>query len=591
MLTRLVHGMVASMVMLAISPTSWAQTGSDPADNPGVDAGSLLRQEEALQRPEPEPLLEQEAPAPLPELTGIGDVTVEVQQIEFTGAIDLVEAAALEEAVAEAIGQSLDFQGLQAIAERVTRRLKEEGWVLARAYLPEQDVTDGVITIEIVPGKLDVQGRAFRIETIGDELRIDPEFLGAMLTALVEPGEPVRQADLDRAILLINDLPGIDALARLEPGEASGSTHILLSVREGPLLSASANASNHGSRSTGAERAGVTGNLNDPFGVGDQLSFSITRSEGLALFQTNYSRPVGATGLDLALGQTSLRYEVVNGVSADSDVEGDAQTFTTGLSYPLLRTQSSNLNVGFDWTYEALEDRVGDVKTDDKRVQSFAFEFSGDHTDQVFGPTGRTNYSLAAVLGDVDLSRVPGALEGDTFGTQGEFEKFDWSLSRLQSLGEMPLTLFTELRGQLTNDGLDSSLDFQGGGPGGVRAYPGGEASGDEGYLFRTELRYQLPEDFTELGSLRLSAFYDSAWVTTHTSLPQGFEIDTATGENSYQIEGAGLGLTLTRGDWLTVSVNWAATIGDNPGRDAAGNNSDGRDDQQRAWLQAVIRL
>ncbi len=589
MLARLVCKVVASAMVGVSTPTIWAQTGSD--NDSGVDAGALLRQEEALQRPEPEPLLEQEAPAPLPELTGIGDVTVEVQEIEFTGAIDLVEAAALEEAVAEAIGQSLDFQGLQAIAERVTRRLKDEGWVLARAYLPEQDVTDGVITIEIVPGKLDVQGRAFRIETIGDELRIDPEFLGAMLTALVEPGEPVRQADLDRAILLINDLPGIDALARLEPGEAAGSTHILLSVREGPLWAASANVSNHGSRSTGAERAGFTGNLNDPLGIGDQFSLSLTRAEGLELAQANYGRPLGATGLRLNLGRTNLRYEVVNGDSAEFDVKGDAWTNTAGVTFPLLRKQSSNINIGFDWTYEALEDRVRGAKTDDKRVEYYSPQISGDHTDQLFGPTGRTNFSITPVWGDVDLSRVPSSVAGDIFGTQGYFEKIDWSLSRLQSLGEMPMTLFTELRGQWTDDALDSSLGFQGGGVGGVRAYPGGEASGDEGYLFRTALRYQLPEDFTELGSLRLSAFYDSAWVTTHTSLPQGVEIDTATGENSYQIEGAGLGLTLTRGDWLTVSVNWAATIGDNPGRDVAGNNSDGRDDQQRAWLQAVIRL
>ncbi|WP_367984570.1 ShlB/FhaC/HecB family hemolysin secretion/activation protein [Spiribacter pallidus] len=564
------------------------QTGSQS----DVDAGSILRQEEALQREEPAPLREPEVEAPLPELTGIGEVTVTVESIEFKGATGLVEAAALEQAVGEAIGQTLDFEGLQALAERVTRRLKDEGWVLARAYLPEQDVTDGTIVIEIVPGKLDAQGRAFRIEAVGEQpLRIDTQRLGAMLTALLEPGEPVRQEDLDRAILLINDLPGIDALARLEPGESAGSTHILLSVREGPLWAASTNASNHGSRSTGAERAGVTANLNDPLGIGDQLSFSLTRSEGLGLAQANYARPLGAAGLRLNLGHTNLRYEVVNGDSAEFDVEGDAWTNTAGLTFPVLRKQSSNINIGFDWTYEALEDRVLGAKTDDKRVEYYSPQISGDHTDQLFGPTGRTNFSIAPVWGEVDLSRVPSSLESDIFGTQGYFEKVDWNISRLQSLGEMPITLFTELRGQLADDALDSSLGFQGGGPGGVRAYPGGEASGDEGYLLRTELRYQLPEDFTELGSLRLSAFYDSAWVTTHTLLPPGFEIDTATGENSYQIEGAGLGLTLTRGDWLTVSMNWAATIGDNPGRDAAGNNSDGRDDEQRAWLQAVIRL
>jgi hypothetical protein len=67
-----------------------SQTGSQS----DVDAGSILRQEEALQREEPAPLREPEVEAPLPELTGIGEVTVTVESVEFTGATDLVEAAA-----------------------------------------------------------------------------------------------------------------------------------------------------------------------------------------------------------------------------------------------------------------------------------------------------------------------------------------------------------------------------------------------------------------------------------------------------------------------------------------------------------------
>jgi hemolysin activation/secretion protein len=564
------------------------QTGSQP----DVDAGSILRQEEALQREEPAPLKVPEDEAPLPALTGIGDVTVTVDSIEFTGAIDLVEAAALEDAVGEAIGKTLDFDGLQALAERVTRRLKDEGWVLARAYLPEQDVTDGVIVIEIIPGKLDAQGRAFRIEAVGERpLRIDTERLGRMLTALLEPGEPVRQADLDRAILLINDLPGIDALARLEPGDEAGSTHILLSVREGPLWGQSFNASNFGSRSTGEERLGATFNLNDPAGLGDQITASLTRAEGLELGQFNYGRPLGAAGLELDLAHTNLRYEVIDGASATADVKGNAYTNTIGLTYPVLRTNDSNVRWSFDRTYEALEDRVGGVKTSDKRVDFYTAQLSGDHTDQALGPAGRTNYSASAVWGEVDLSKVPSALENDVLDTNGSFKKVEYSLSRLQSVGELPLTWYTELRGQKTDGNLDSSQGFQPAGSSGLRAYPGGEASADEGHLLRTELRYQLPDDLTELGSLRLSAFYDTAWVKVDDKLPVGVEPTNATGQNSYRLEGAGVGLRLSRGDWLTVSLNWAVTIGDNPGRDAEGNNSDGRSDEQRGWLQAVVRL
>ena len=555
-----------------------------------TDAGSILRQEEALQREEPAPLEAPAPPEPLPELTGVGDVTVLVEEVEFTGAVDLVEDAELEAAVAEAVGRRLDFQGLQALAERVTRKLKEQGWVLARAYLPEQDVSDGIITIDIVPGKLDTQGRAIRVETIGDAaLRIEPERLGRMVTALIPEGEPIRQSDLDRAMLLINDLPGIDALARLEAGEAEGSSNILLSVREGPLFGGSSNLSNFGSRSTGQERLGFTGNLNDPTGVGDQATLGATAAEGLILGQLNYSRPLGYSGLSVDLSASQMAYEVINSDSA-ADLGGRSTTVALGMEFPWLRTAQTNLSIGFDIGRDELEDEINDSVYSHKRLNYYGPTLRADHTDQIFGPAGRTNISLTPRWGDLDLPTLSGGQQqGDELGTEGRFAKLEYTLSRLQSLGEQPLTLYTELRGQLARDNLDSSQSFQPGGSGGVRAYPGGEASADEGHLLRAELRYQLPSELTELGSLRLSAFYDRAWVKTNNDLPPGYEIDTATGQNTYHIQGAGVGLTFSRSDWLTVSLTWAATIGENPGRDINGNNSDGRSDEQRGWVQTVV--
>ncbi|MBS3786379.1 MAG: ShlB/FhaC/HecB family hemolysin secretion/activation protein [Gammaproteobacteria bacterium] len=587
MLTRVGLGLAATVMVCAAPTVIWAQ--ARPAD---VDAGSILRQEEALQQPEPAPLVAPDEQAPLPELTGIGDVTVEVTEVEFTGATDLVESAGLEAVVAEAIGRELDFAGLQALAERVTRHLKEEGWVLARAFLPEQDVTNGIITIEIIPGRLDIQGRAFRIEPVGSRpLRIDPERLGAILTALIPAGEPIRQADLDRAILLINDLPGIDALARLEPGEAEGSSHILLSVREGPLFAAGLNASNFGSRSTGRERAGFTGNLNNFTGVGDQATLAVTAAEGLALGQLNYKYPLGPSGLTADFSLSQMDYDVIN-LDSSSELDGSSTSTGVALSYPLIRSQQTNVNFGLEWTWEDLEDRIDDVAYSDKQVSFGGLSLSADHTDRFFGPAGRTNVSLSPIWGSLDLpALVNNQPQGDELGTEGSFSKIEYSLSRLQSLGGRPITLYTELRGQWAQENLDSSQSFQPGGSSGVRAYPGGEASADQGHLLRAELRYQLPDDLIDLGSVRLSAFYDSAWVRVNKNIPDGFELDTATGDNTYQIDGAGIGLRLTRDDWLTVSLTLATTIGDNPGRDINGNNSDGRADEQRAWLQAVVRL
>ena len=130
-----------------------------------------------------------------------------------------------------------------------------------------------------------------------------------------------------------------------------------------------------------------------------------------------------------------------------------------------------------------------------------------------------------------------------------------------------------------------SSEKFILGGPGGVRAYPSGEGSGDAGWVSNLELRYELP-DWTNLGSLQLLGFADTGRVTLHRN-PWAGAVTNAGNANSYGLSGAGMGVNLaTRGDWsLRTTLAW--TLGDNPGRSASTpQNADGRTDSWRFWVQ-----
>ena len=65
-----------------------------------------------------------------------------------------------------------------------------------------------------------------------------------------------------------------------------------------------------------------------------------------------------------------------------------------------------------------------------------------------------------------------------------------------------------------------------------------------------------------------------------------------ATASNSYQLDGVGLGLNLSKPGKYTVRLTWAQTLGDNPGRSVANDaNSDGLKDNQRLWFFASINL
>lgn len=578
--------------LIATGLTMTLTTGPVLAQTPsGIDAGSLLRQEESAQQLPPAPLPEFEAEEPLPELTGIGGVTVRVKEVRFTGATELLSESDLQATTAEAIGQDLDFDGLKALAARVTRRLKDEGWFLARAYLPRQDVTEGIITISILAGRLDRQGSAFEIQPLGERaLRIRPEVLTGIAAAYLPAGAAVRESELDRSVLLMNDLPGISARARLEPGEAPDSTRVLISAAEDKLISGSLIGSNFGNRSTGSDQVTANINANDPLRIGDRLTLGITYAKGLTLGQFSYQRPLGSNGLQMNLGYTDLRYKVVEGSSAEAaDYTGDAQTASLGLRYPIIRSRNRDLWGSLRLGHDAFEDRLNGDSTSDKRVLTASVGLQGSQLDPWQGG-GRWDWSIMPTWGNLSLARSPDAQRADasTFRTAGSFGKLEYSLSRLQSL-KYGLSLYASLNGQAASKNLDSSQKFQPAGPNGVRAYPGGEASADQGQLVKAELRYDraLPE---QIGNLQLSVFYDVAWVGLSKDRPNNVAIDTRSGDNHYRIEGAGVGLSLSQPGRYLLRAIWARKIGDNPGANrSTGLDSDERDDRDRFWLQGVL--
>jgi hemolysin activation/secretion protein len=553
------------------------------------DAGSLLRQQEQLEQKLPDQFPEAEAPEVVkPAIKPVPGAKVLVKGVRFSGATELAPAAELDALVAGAIGQELDFVGLQALADKVTAHLRKAGWLLARAYLPQQDVTGGIIEIAILKGRLDgaaIEGGGWKI-SLNEGARIDAGTLNAIAEAAAPSGSAVRQEELERALLLMNDLPGVGARSRLEPGTETGTTRITVDATEGPLFTGNAWADNNGNHSTGENQLNAALNLNDPSGRGDQATFSATASEGIRMARLGYSIPLGSNGLRASAGYTAMHYEVKEGSGVAAGLEGDSGIARVALAYPFIRSRTFSLRGSLDAEHKVLKDDSSVGALRDKRVAAYTLGLSGDSLDQ-WGGGGLNGFGVSMTAGDLDLSRVAAdqAADAATLNTQGGYSKLSLNASRLQRLPGS-FTLLGKFSAQLAGGNLDSSEQFILGGPAGVRAYPVGEAQGDEGWLLGAELRYDWPGS-TPLGALQLAAFADTGHIRLHSD-PGSVTIPTATGKNSYQLSGAGLGLNLSKPGSYSLRLAWAHTIGDNDGRSITGNNADGEKDNSRFWLQAV---
>lgn len=473
------------------------------------------------------------------------------------------------------VGKELSLEDLQRAADVITRYYRDRRYFVARAYVPAQEIRDGIVEITVLEGRLD----RVSVKSIG-ETRLRERVVESTLQNALPSSGLIRDDDLERGMLLLNDLPGIDVRSVLQPGATIGTSNLTAVLAEGPLLSGEVDFDNYGNKFSGAYRLGGTLNLNDASGFGDLISIRLQTAEGASYARLGYAIPAGSSGLKVGAAYTGTTYELCCEFAAGR-ARGDAQTATLSALYPVLRSRDASfyLAATYDWRHY-FNEFLG-VTTSDKKAKVGTLAGYGDFRDFA-GGGGLSNYTVGVSFGRLNLDGSPDqALDDATVRTQGEYTKGAYSFARLQHLGEA-LSLYGGLSGQFASRNLDSSEKFVLGGPFGVRAYPTGEAIGDEGLLMNLELRH----DFGQ--GLQLGAFLDHGEIRLHRYEWQGWQGANTRISNRYGLSGYGLGLSWNQPGSFSVRASIAQRIGDNPGRDLNDNDSDGTKNRTRFWLQAI---
>ncbi|WP_116653695.1 ShlB/FhaC/HecB family hemolysin secretion/activation protein [Pelagibacterium sediminicola] len=544
------------------------------------DAGSLLREQQLREVPQQEQLPEREDEPQAP--SGVAKdergATIILRGVRFTGHAELLPVEERTRLLEGAIDERLGINGLHALADEVTATLQREGMLLARAVLPPQDITEGILTIEIVEGRL--ANTAF--QRAGD-VRASEERLATIAASHIAVNA-VRKEDLEEALLRMNDHPGVTARAKLKPGETAGTSDLVVDVTQTPRFSARVSSDNFGDPATGVVQGNVEVTLTDLSGLGDLTNLSIAASQGQQFVSTAFSMPVGPSGLTAEANYSFLTYRNIDDVGGALELEGYAHSAGLGLDYALARSRDFNLEISGSVNGKVLVDDSIFGRLADKRVISGTLGLSGDARDSLFGG-GLSFFSLGWTYGGLDLSREASSLTADEAGlqTQGAFHRVNASLARLQDLpGDF--SLFGRIYGQWANKNLDSSQDFSLGGPHGVRGWPVGEGRGDMGVLGTAELRYDapIPEDY---GDLQLAAFLDGGHVWMNAG-SNGVPNANACGCNAYGLASAGMSARWAREN-LSFSVSYAHSLGSNPGRDV----TDDAGGNQQFWLTGAVRF
>lgn len=493
----------------------------------------------------------------------VGDSTrITVQQLRIPAAPVYTE----QELVAASgfrPGSELTLGELRALAAKIAAYYQERGYFLAQAFLPAQDIEQGVVTIQVLPGQYgQVQLR--------NSSRVDDGLLQAHVAGL--DGTTIATAPLERRLLLLSDLPGVQVNSTLAPGASLGASDLIVDVQPGARFNGSIDADNQGNRYTGRNRIGATLNVTELAGIGDVASVrAFTSADGLNYARVAYQGQAGLVRLGTAYAYMDYK---LGKEFAVLDAKGTARIASVYASYPLLRTRAANLYAQLSYDSKDFQDKTVSTGTvNDKRAHVAMFNLNGDARDQ-FAGGGVTNYSITYTTGSIAIDTpVARLIDSLTVRTEGRFHKLAANAARLQSVGS-DTSVFASISAQTASKNLDVSEKMGIGGVGGVRAYPGGEAYGDQGYVLNLELRRNLPAFTAVPGQLQLVGFADTGTVKLNRD-------QWSDGDNRRTLSGAGVGLSWTGANALMVKAYYAHKLGNAKATSAP--DADGR-----FWLQAI---
>jgi hemolysin activation/secretion protein len=531
------------------------------------DAGAL-RQQIEQQLPKAIPDRQKPITALPPEHTLAPGLKVTVKTFRFAGNT-LLTAEQLAPAVAPFLNRPLDFKALQNATAAVSDAYRSAGW-LVRVYLPRQEIADGVVTLQVVEG---VFGKVRIAEPA--PLRLSLELGKAYIAAAQPVGEPISAAALDRALLTLDDLPGVAVTGNLAPGERPAETDLILKLADEPLMTGDVGLDNTGSRATGRDRLTANAFVNSPLQIGDQLSANFIHTQGSDYGRLSYSVPVGYDGLRLGANASSMDYDVIAPEFKAAGIHGNSTSYGLDLWYPLLRSRTRNLYLSAAYDDKRYDNQANTATSSNYGLRNFTLSLSGNLFDN-WGGGSANMASLALTTGELDLGTLD---PSENAGLAGRFTKLRYALSRQQSLTP-DVSLYGLLTGQLADSNLDSAEKFYLGGSSGVRAYPASEAGGAEGNMINLELRWRA------MPTLVVAGFYDWGQVSQN----HDNNVPAPANPNRIALQGAGVSVAWTGPKGLNLKAVYARRIGNNPNRDATtGKDQDGSLVLDRLWLTASL--
>lgn len=413
-----------------------------------------------------------------------------IDQVQLEG-VHVLSQAEIDSTVAPYAGRCLGLSEFDQVLEALTLKYVDQGYILSRAYLPEQDLTTGILRLEVVEGEL----TDIRVNGQSNTRWMANVFPG-------QTGKPVNIRDVEQGLDQVQSMPRWQASMEFAAGAEVGETILEVTAETPRRWGFSFSTNNHGNEQSGVWNSQFAGDFTNITGSNDTLSWSFgkTLDPGPMSFKydgdTNrnaglsYAFPFGRLNVIYDYAWTDYRLTIPGAISP-IETDGWSRTQSLTTKYLLFRDQTTKYFLTAKLTKALNANYIQDtmIEASSRTLSYIKFGYS------VLQPLGTGSLSTEIYsqkgldwFGAVKASDLPNGSPNPQFLLLG------YSVDYVQSIGgpESRTTCTSTLSGQFSKDRLFGGQGFS---IGGVTIMNGSKialASGSSGVLWRNEVEHQL---------------------------------------------------------------------------------------------------
>ncbi|MCL2144548.1 MAG: BamA/TamA family outer membrane protein [Endomicrobia bacterium] len=452
-----------------------------------------------------------------------------LSEIKFSQS-DILPQSFFDEIKKKYENEHISINDIYSIVTAINNEYMLKGYISSQAFLSEQDITGGVLFINLVEGIVDKVNVTGNKTTAESYIRRYVKF---------DKIDNLNAIETNKQIMKFNAENDAKARVVLAPGKVFGTSDVDLVIDEPNRYSLNVFGDNAGQKETGEYRGGVFGSIRSITGYRDIFNLGGVFSEGSSAYFASYEIPEPLFGTRVGAGFDYSDTEIINGPLKTLEVKGDYYSAYIYVKKPFYIRENTISNAMFNALTKKGESYISGYQT--QNTKSDVLSLNADNTLMT---------KFGYVYNSITYSQGLKLIEGET-----NFEKISY-------YGEFYAALLKyfgfnlKVKGQAAFETVPSSDQFSIGGSNSVRGYSEGMLMGKDGINANAEFQYNvnfIKWKYLDYTRLFLFGDYGYVWPASTANLPDDYE------NSIYSI---GVGLKFGMFKHFDAGVTWAFPLG-----------------------------